>query len=126
MAQIAAAPAPPVYHSPMGGILVAAAGIFFVLVGFGLMNSDGSAESRPNYGFAFVCFVLATALIAFGIYYSIQERARAKEAFERDYNFWQQAIAAHDRLFYCDRCDTVFDASTRAYRPADLAFQLLG
>lgn len=96
------------------------------LLGFvGLAGFIGSFWFRAAYGPSFnsvaigsAVVSLTAALLGFGLLVSwTREERKARPQLERELARWKQ-------LFYCPRCNSVFNPHTRAYVPAERISEL--
>lgn len=74
---------------------------------------------------AIVSIVLGSGILLIGLFTYKGARQNDLTRFNQAHVRWQQAMTAYDRLFFCDRCDHVYDYQTRQVRRPESAYDLI-
>lgn len=121
-------PRPTVEHSNMisGGAIFGTIAFFSLLYGYYLASDPVSFARDPSdahwaMGIGVCSLIIAT--LFFYQHYQGEMKARLRNVTK--YNRWQDAITNWDQLFYCSRCDQVFNPQTMQAAPAAMMDNLL-
>lgn len=112
--QLAAPPHPDWGSTPRDGIYWGAGGAGVMLL-VTLMVANNSAA---GFWLTSGCALLAGLLVGYAVWESYRVRARERAGavhYERARAEWQHQMARWEQLYYCSRCDVVFDPHTRRY-----------
>ena len=94
----------------------------FALGGFIGVTDPAASENPLIVGIVWfglsVVFVLLTVL-------SGRYVGKARKHHQDELKHWEQSMGNWDRLFYCPKCDRVFDPETSRYAPVTQIGQLL-
>lgn len=120
LAKVLAPPKEPRYDYnpfPLMALTVGSLIVIMVLLVLAQKLGDTAADT--------IVLAIGLALAILGAF-TIGPVTRKNKAKHRQAHIrWQEAMVAYDRLFYCDRCDHVYDHVTRQLRRPESAYDLI-
>lgn len=86
---------------------------FLAVLGF--VSANTTADGSIIGGF-FAVLALGGFVLAWYLYRNFQSaKSRSLVAYQADLRKFEQAIQKWDRLWYCEKCDRVFDPASRQH-----------